>query len=180
MSNAQTYTEAEVNERVREALEEVRAKVQELFPRAKDGNEQQVDGVEVIQKINQILSQLVEEEVTDEECEKCSQLMVVKHGRYGRFLACSGYPECKTSKAISTGVTCPQCKEGYLTEKRSKRGYIFFGCHHYPDCKFATWNRPLPEPCPSCGSTYLIQKYLKIVCPDKECSYKRISEERKN
>src|SRR5258707_7485617 len=88
---------------------------------------------------------VVEEEVTDEKCEKCGRPMVVKRGRFGRFLACSGYPECKTSKAISIGVSCPQCKEGYLTERRTKRGRVFFGCQRYPDCKFASWDRPLPE-----------------------------------
>jgi DNA topoisomerase-1 len=121
---------------------------------------------------------VVEEEVTDEKCEKCGRPMVVKRGRFGRFLACSGYPECKTSKAISIGVACPQCKEGYLTERRSKRGRVFFGCQRYPDCKFASWDRPLPEACPSCGSAYLLQKYSKkegpyIACPNKECSYRR-------
>ncbi len=121
---------------------------------------------------------VVEEEVTDEKCEKCGRPMVVKRGRFGRFLACSGYPECKTSKAISIGVSCPQCKEGYLTERRTKRGRVFFGCQRYPDCKFASWDRPLPEVCPSCGSPYLLQKYSKkegpyIACPNKDCSYRR-------
>src|SRR6266851_1379990 len=119
-----------------------------------------------------------EEIQTDEKCEKCGRPMVVKRGRFGRFLACSGYPECKTSKAISIGVSCPQCKEGYLTERRTKRGRVFFGCQRYPDCKFASWDRPLPEVCPSCGSPYLLQKYSKkegpyIACPNKDCSYRR-------
>ena len=121
---------------------------------------------------------VVEEETTNELCEKCGRPMVVKRGRFGRFLACSGYPECKTSKPISIGVSCPECKQGYLTQRRSRRGKIFFGCNRYPECKFAAWDRPLPEPCPACGSPYLLQKYSKregpyIGCPNKECSYRR-------
>ncbi|MCY1035518.1 type I DNA topoisomerase [Corallococcus sp. BB11-1] len=104
--------------------------------------------------------------------------MVIKRGRFGRFMACSGYPDCKTSKPISIGVSCPECKVGYLTERRSGRGKIFFGCNRYPDCKFAAWDRPLPEACPQCASPYLLQKYSKrdgayISCPNKECDYRR-------
>nr|WP_240487169.1 type I DNA topoisomerase [Hyalangium minutum] len=104
--------------------------------------------------------------------------MVIKRGRFGRFLACSGYPECKTSKPISIGVNCPECKQGYLTERRSGRGKIFFGCNRYPDCKFAAWDRPLAETCPSCQSPYLLQKFSKrdgayVACPNKECDYRR-------
>ena len=118
------------------------------------------------------------EETTDEKCDKCGRPMVVKRGRFGRFLACSGYPECKNSKAMSIGVACPECRQGYLTQRRSKRGRIFFGCNRYPDCKFASWDRPLPEACPACGSPYLLQKYSKregsyVACPNPECSYRR-------
>jgi DNA topoisomerase-1 len=121
---------------------------------------------------------IVEEETTDEKCENCGKPMVIKRGRFGRFLACSGYPECKTSKPISIGVSCPDCKQGYLTERRSGRGKIFFGCNRYPDCKFAAWDRPLAETCPSCQSPYLLQKFSKrdgayIACPNKECDYRR-------
>jgi DNA topoisomerase-1 len=121
---------------------------------------------------------IVEEETTDEKCENCGKPMVIKRGRFGRFMACSGYPECKTSKPISIGVNCPDCKQGYLTERRSGRGKIFFGCNRYPDCKFAAWDRPLAETCPSCQSPYLLQKFSKrdgayIACPNKECDYRR-------
>ncbi len=121
---------------------------------------------------------VVEEVTTDEKCDKCNRPMVVKRGRFGRFLACSGYPECKNSKPMSIGVACPECKKGYLTQRRSKRGRIFFGCHRYPECKFAAWDRPLPEPCPTCASPYLLQKYSKkdgsfIACPNAECTYRR-------
>jgi len=125
---------------------------------------------------------VVKEETTDEVCDKCGKPMVVKRGRFGRFLACSGYPECKNSKPISIGVSCPECKVGYLTERRSRRGKIFFGCNRYPECKFAAWDRPLAEPCPTCQSPYLLQKYSKrdgpfIVCPNKECDYRRAVEQ---
>ncbi|MFZ5471298.1 MAG: type I DNA topoisomerase [Myxococcota bacterium] len=125
---------------------------------------------------------VVEEETTDEKCDKCGRPMVVKRGRFGRFLACSGYPECKSSKPLSIGVNCPECKVGYLSERRSKRGKIFFGCNRYPECKFAAWDRPLPQACPQCQSPYLLQKYSKregpfIACPNKECGYRRSVEE---
>ncbi|WP_349256545.1 type I DNA topoisomerase [Hyalangium sp.] len=121
---------------------------------------------------------IVEEETTDEKCANCGKPMVIKRGRFGRFMACSGYPECKTSKPISIGVSCPDCKQGYLTERRSGRGKIFFGCNRYPDCKFAAWDRPLAETCPSCQSPYLLQKFSKrdgayVACPNKECDYRR-------
>jgi len=121
---------------------------------------------------------IVEEETTDELCANCGKNMVVKRGRFGKFLACSGYPECKTSKPISIGVTCPDCKQGYLTERRSRFGKIFFGCNRYPDCKFAAWDRPLAESCPQCQSPYLLQKFSKrdgpfVACPNKECDYRR-------
>ncbi|MGO8968261.1 MAG: type I DNA topoisomerase [Myxococcaceae bacterium] len=124
----------------------------------------------------------VEVEPTDEVCEKCGKPMVIKRGRFGRFLACSGYPECKSSKPLSIGVACPTCKVGYLTERRSRRGKAFFGCNRYPDCTFAAWDRPLPEACPSCASPYLLQKYSKrdgasVVCPNKECAYRRSVDE---
>ncbi|MFQ5648562.1 MAG: type I DNA topoisomerase [bacterium] len=99
---------------------------------------------------------LEEPEVVEEKCDLCGLPMVVKHGRFGRFLACSGYPACKSTKAISTGVTCPnQGCGGVVVEKRTRRGKVFFGCSNYPNCKFATWNRPVNVPCPTCQSPYL-------------------------
>jgi len=77
--------------------------------------------------------------------------MVIKTGRYGEFLACTGYPECKTTRPIPLGVKCPRCGTGDLAERRTKRGRSFFGCSRYPDCDFSTWYRPTPATCPSCG-----------------------------
>ncbi len=112
-----------------------------------------------------------ENETTSETCPKCGAPMVVKRGRFGRFLACSRYPECKTSKPFAIGVPCPECKSGQLTERRSRRGKIFFGCSRYPDCKFAVWDRPVAETCPECGSPYLLEKHSRggetaLVCPN--------------
>jgi len=89
---------------------------------------------------------------TGEMCEKCGHPMVVKFGRYGKFIACSNYPECRNTKSyqIKVGVACPECG-GDLVEKRTRRKRIFYGCSNYPECEFATWNRPLPQPCPHCG-----------------------------
>ncbi len=125
-----------------------------------------------------------EEEIqTDEKCPNCASPMVVKRGRFGRFLACSRYPECKTSKPISIGVTCPKGCGGYISERRSRRGRTFYGCSSYPKCDFVSWDRPKNEACPQCGSAYLLDKYSKrdgafIACPNKECGYKRAVEEK--
>ncbi len=125
------------------------------------------------------IAPIKEEEVTtDEKCPTCGSPMVVKRGRFGRFLACSRYPECKTSKPISIGVSCPKGCGGYISERRSKRGRTFYGCSSYPKCDFVSWDRPRAEPCPKCGSTYLLDKYSKrtgafVACPSKECDYRR-------
>ena len=125
------------------------------------------------------IAPLKEEEITtDEKCPTCGAPMVVKRGRFGRFLACSRYPECKTSKPISIGVTCPKACGGYISERRSKRGKTFYGCSSYPKCDFVSWDRPRNEACPTCGSAYLLEKFSKktgpfIACPNKECDYRR-------
>jgi DNA topoisomerase-1 len=116
---------------------------------------------------------------TGEVCENCGSPMVVKRGRFGPFLACSKYPDCKTTKAITTGVKCPECGKGELAQRRSKRGRFFYGCTNYPNCKFASWDKPIAETCPDCGFKILVEKYSKktgqttITCPNKECKYKK-------
>ncbi len=121
--------------------------------------------------------QAAAEKTTDEVCEKCGAAMVFKRGRFGEFLACSRYPECKSTKAIPIGVDCPECGKP-LSERKTKRGKSFFGCTGYPNCKFALWDRPIPEPCPNGDSKFLLQKYSKkdgnrVACPNKECGYTR-------
>ena len=116
---------------------------------------------------------------TDENCDKCGSPMVVKRGRYGPFLACSRYPECKATKSITTGITCPECGKGELVQKRSKRGRFFYGCTNYPKCKYAPWDKPVAGPCPECEFPILVEKYSKktgetsIACPQKECGFKK-------
>jgi DNA topoisomerase I len=113
----------------------------------------------------------------DEKCPQCGNNMVQKYGRFGEFTACSNYPACKFVKQKTIGVKCPECSEGEVVERRSKRGKTFFGCNRYPDCVFVAWARPVPEPCPDCGSPYLVEKYLKagafLQCPASGCKYKR-------
>ena len=113
----------------------------------------------------------------EETCPQCSSNLVKKFGRYGEFVACSNYPKCKYIKQKTIGVPCPNCSEGEIVERRSKRGKTFFGCNRYPDCDFVAWGKPVPEKCPDCGSSYLIEKYLKsgpvAQCPNGECKYKR-------
>ncbi|HEY1214853.1 MAG TPA: type I DNA topoisomerase [Bryobacteraceae bacterium] len=113
----------------------------------------------------------------EETCPQCSSNLVKKFGRYGEFVACSNYPKCKYIKQKTIGVPCPNCSEGEIVERRSKRGKTFFGCNRYPDCDFVAWGKPIPEKCPDCGSSYLIEKYLKsgpvAQCPNGECKYKR-------
>ena len=113
----------------------------------------------------------------DELCPKCGRNMMIRHGRFGEFTACSGYPECKYVKQNFIGVKCPECKDGELVEKRARKGNTFYGCGNYPKCKFTSAHKPIPEKCPTCGSEYLVEKFLKagpvIACPNKECDYER-------
>jgi DNA topoisomerase-1 len=98
------------------------------------------------------------DEPTDEVCPNCGRPMVIKTGRFGKFISCSGYPECKTTKPIikDTGAKCPK-DGGAIVERRSKKGRTFYGCANYPNCDFVSWDRVVPEPCPVCGS-YVITK----------------------
>jgi len=120
------------------------------------------------------------------DCIKCGSPMVKKEGRFGEFLACTGYPACKHTESVNgetggkeTGIKCPEpgCT-GMIVEKRSRRGKIFFGCNNYPDCSFASWDPVVNTACPDCGSPYLVEKDTKkegklLKCPKKECTYKK-------
>ena len=113
---------------------------------------------------------------TEEKCPKCDSPMVLKSGRFGKFLACSQYPECKTTKPLATGVKCPE-DGGDIVERRSKRGKSFWSCGNYPNCKFATWYKPVPQKCPKCGAGFLGEKWDKagnvtLSCLNKDCAYK--------
>jgi DNA topoisomerase-1 len=123
---------------------------------------------------------------TDKTCDKCGRPMVSKRGRYGDFLACSGYPECKNTQSLNSGnntkpigMKCPEKNcDGDLVQKTSRRGKVFFGCNRYPDCKFASWNKPVDQPCPVCKSPYLLEKTTKrkgtfLLCPTEGCGYEQ-------
>jgi DNA topoisomerase-1 len=135
----------------------------------------------------QIVPQKKELDVTDETCEKCGRPMQVRFSRYGKFLGCSGYPECTNIKksgkaaAVSLGVTCPECHKGDLQQKRSRRGKVFYSCSGYPKCTFALWDRPIAEPCPQCQAPFVVEKTTKRNgtsrrCIREECGYQEAVE----
>lgn len=112
-------------------------------------------------------------------CEKCQSSLVLKVGRFGKFIACSNYPDCKFTKPIDLGIKCPKddCK-GKIAARRSKKGRMFYGCTAYPNCDFVSWDKPVPEPCPKCNNAYTVEKWKKdegtsIICPESECDYKK-------
>ena len=112
----------------------------------------------------------------DEKCPQCQSNLVMKYGRFGEFTACSNYPTCKYVKQKTIGVKCPECSEGEIIERRSKKGKTFYGCNRYPDCTFVAWGKPVPEKCSECGSPYMVEKWLKAgavwQCPNPECKHK--------
>jgi DNA topoisomerase I len=126
------------------------------------------------------------EEEINETCEQCGRPMMMRWGKYGRFLGCSGYPECKNirglEKPVDTGVQCPECKQGSLQQRKSRRGKLFYSCERYPDCKFAVWDKPVAEACPQCGFPITVEKITKRAgrvrqCHKKDCGYKRKMED---
>lgn len=133
---------------------------------------------ENIEKINM-------DEETDEICENCGEHMVIKHGRFGKFMACKNYPECKTTKPIvnKIGVKCPKCNNGDIILRKSKKGKAFYGCSNYPECDFLSWNKPTGDICDKCGS-YMVEKITKsetkVVCPNKECKNEMVKENSEN
>jgi DNA topoisomerase-1 len=118
------------------------------------------------------------DENSGEICDKCGKPMAIKFGRFGAFLACTGYPECKNIKKIQkgTGVVCPVCGEGEMIERRSKRG-IFYSCSKYPKCKFLLNGKPTGEKCPKSGDLLIIDPRSGVLrCSNKECDYEREAE----
>jgi DNA topoisomerase-1 len=119
----------------------------------------------------------IQDQESDEVCEKCGRKMVYKMGRFGKFLACPGYPECKNTKPIlnEVGVECVACKAagrpgGQIVERRSRRGRLFYGCSNYPDCDYTSWYRPVNQQCPHCGSLLVVKKEnTPPICANKEC-----------
>jgi DNA topoisomerase-1 len=128
-----------------------------------------------------------EEEAINEACEKCGKPMQMRFSRYGKFLGCSGYPECKNIKKtgaaapVSLGIPCPECNEGDIQQKRSRRSKIFYSCSRYPKCTFALWDRPITEPCPQCQAPFIVEKTTKRSgttrrCFREECDYQEVVE----
>ncbi|NLB53092.1 MAG: type I DNA topoisomerase [Syntrophomonadaceae bacterium] len=127
--------------------------------------------MEVVEKIE------IKDEEAGKDCPLCGQPLLIKHGRFGKFLACSGFPECRHTESINedTGVACPQCGKSVIALK-SKKGRQFFGCKGYPECSFRSWNKPTGEKCPKCGDALVERphktKVNEIICQNKECKYK--------
>ena len=125
---------------------------------------------EVMEKIE------IKDEPAGEDCEKCGAPMVYKLGRYGKFMACSNFPDCRNTKAIMKliDVKCPTCKEGEIVERKSKTKRLFYGCNRYPECDFVSWDKPISRPCPKCNEL-LVEKKLKkgvqIQCTNSDCDY---------
>ncbi|MFR6291792.1 MAG: type I DNA topoisomerase [Peptococcaceae bacterium] len=125
----------------------------------------------------------IEDEVSDEICEKCGRNMVIKMGRFGKFLACPGFPECSNAKPLleKIDVTCPVCHEGEVVLRRSKKGRTFYGCSNYPECDFVSWDRPTGERCPKCNSIMVERNTKKgklVICSNKECNFEPDKQER--
>ncbi len=139
------------------------------FSKTLDKAKKDMEGVKITLK----------EDQTDEICDKCGKPMIIKYGRYGKFIACSGYPECQNVKKIvdEIGVACPKCG-GKIIKRKSKRGKIFYGCGDYPKCDFASWDEPISEKCPKCGAIMLKKntKKPKIYCSNKDCGFEKTSE----
>ncbi|NMM65679.1 type I DNA topoisomerase [Clostridium sp. P21] len=150
---------------VEEGKENWNAVVNEFFTPLKDA-------IDIAEK--EVAKVTIEDKVTDIKCEKCGRFMVIKHGRFGDFLACPGYPECKNTKAIveELDVKCPKCG-GNILIKRSKKGRRFYGCSNYPKCDFVSWLEPVSQKCSVCGS-YMVKKHSKskgdyLQCSNNEC-----------
>jgi DNA topoisomerase I len=116
-------------------------------------------------------------EVTDIICDLCGKPMVIKRSRFGKFLGCSGFPDCRNIKPLpeaSLGIKCPKCKEGDVISRNTRRGKVFYGCSRYPDCDFAVWDKPTGEMCQLCGSPLVEKgKDKKILCSNKECVHSK-------
>ena len=122
-------------------------------------------------KYKEVKTQKPEPEITDKICPKCQKPLAIKMSRFGKFLACTGFPKCKYAESLKKdlGITCPQCGIGKITEKRTKKGRIFYACTKWPDCDFALWDKPTKELCKKCGSL-MVEKGKKTVCSNKDCS----------
>ena len=122
----------------------------------------------------------LKEDETDIKCDKCGRNMIIKTGRFGKFLACPGYPDCKNTKplVVETKATCPVCG-GKIIEKKTKRGYAFFGCGNYPECNFMTWDKPTDDLCPQCGKSLFKRKGGVVACLNEGCGFEKKAERKR-
>jgi DNA topoisomerase-1 len=169
---------------------EFTAKLEEKLDQVEEGK---IDWKEVIadfyQSFEELLEQAedkigkieIEDEVSEEKCELCGKNYVIKMGRYGKFLACPGFPECRNTKPFleEIGVSCPKC-EGQIVARRSKKGRKFYGCSNFPECDYTTWEQPVNKHCPKC-TVNLVKKLSKrsgdkLVCPNKSCDFEEAAE----
>ncbi len=122
----------------------------------------------------------LKEDETDVKCDKCGRNMVIKSGRFGKFLACPGYPDCKNTKplVVETKATCPVCG-GKVIEKKSKKGYAFYGCGNYPECNFMTWDKPTDDLCPQCGKSLFKRKGGIVACLNEGCGFEKKAERKR-
>ncbi|MBY0470363.1 type I DNA topoisomerase [bacterium] len=119
---------------------------------------------------------IIPKEFTDKKCQKCSNPMIVKSGKFGKFLACSDYPNCKYTEAFGIGIKCPTCKEGEIVQKQSRYKRLFYSCNRWPNCNFASWDKPIDKTCPSCSFPIMLEKTTKRMglvhkCNQKACGY---------
>ncbi len=156
------------------------AEMEDQLDKIADGEEQIVPVLKkfyvpfkenLLKKIESVEKLKPEDEPTDQVCEKCGKPMVIKSGRFGKFIACTGYPECKSTKPIidASSVKCPICVEGDIIQRRSKKGKIFYSCSRYPDCKNAYWDKPTGELCTTCNSMMVQPVRGTVKCSNKEC-----------
>ena len=127
------------------------------------------------QKYEEVQKKPLEQKPSGKNCPKCGKPLLVKRSRYGEFLACSGFPDCRHTESLEqknqkTGIVCPQCEQGEIIMKKTKKGKMFFGCSNWPQCDFASWDRPTGERCPQCNSL-LVEKNKKIKCSNKSCDF---------
>jgi len=118
--------------------------------------------------------------IEDRKCPDCGNDLIIRHGKYGKFIGCSGYPDCKhiepLEKPQDMGVECPECHQANMLKRKSRNGKIFFSCARYPDCTYAVWNEPINEACPKCSWPMLSLKVTKRrgkekMCPQKDCDF---------
>ncbi len=152
-------------DKVEEGKQEWKQIIRDFYP----------DFIKAVESAQEKLSKIeIKDEVTDVICDKCGRNMVVKYGKYGKFLACPGFPECQNAKPFfeDAGVNCPKCG-GKIQIKKTKKGRKYFGCENNPECDFMSWNKPTGEVCPKCGN-YMVEKGTKnpkIVCSNVQCGY---------